>query len=269
MKNCMKIGFIGAGNMGGAIAIAAAKAVGGENLLIADLDTHKAADLAASIGAAVADGATVAATCDLIFLGVKPQVMETALTALAPTLTAREDRPVLVSMAAGLTVACIKQWGGGLPTIRIMPNTPVAVGEGMTLFTVCRDVTPEQKALFERCMAASGHLSELPESLIDAGCAVSGCGPAFAYLFIEALAAGGVEKGLSPEHSLQLAAQTVLGAAQMVLQTGRDPIALKDAVCSPGGATLQGVAALERGNLHETVISAVDAAYNRTLEMKK
>ena len=97
---------------------------------------------------------------------------------------------------------------------------------------------------------------------------MSGCGPAFAYLFIEALAAGGVEKGLSPEQSLQLAAQTVLGAAQMVLETGRDPIALKDAVCSPGGATLQGVAALDRGDLRGTVLSAVDAAYKRTLELK-
>ena len=265
----MKIGFIGAGNMGGALATAAAKAVGGANLLVADLDTQKAVDLAAAIGAVVSDGDTVAATCDYIFLGVKPQGMEAALTALRPALTAREKKPVLISMAAGLTVACIQDWSGGMPVIRIMPNTPVAVGEGMTLFTLSADVIGSQKAEFVAMMAASGRISELPESLIDAGCAVSGCGPAFAYLFIEALAAGGTEKGLDSALALELATQTVLGAAKMVQQTGRDPIALKDAVCSPGGATLQGVRALDEGGFRGVAMSAVDAAYQRTLEMKK
>lgn len=265
----MKIGFIGAGNMGGALATAAAKAVGGHNLLVADLDADKAAALATAIDAAVADGDAVAATCDYIFLGVKPQGMETALTALAPALAARESKPVLISMAAGLTVACIKEWSGGAPVIRIMPNTPVAVGEGMTLYTVCPDVTAAQKADFVAMMAASGRLSELPEALIDAGCAVSGCGPAFAYLFVEALAAGGAEKGLDPAQALEYAAQTVLGAAKMIQQTGRDPIALKDAVCSPGGATLQGVRALDEGGFRDLAMSAVDAAYKRTLEMKQ
>ena len=138
----------------------------------------------------------------------------------------------------------------------------------MTLYTATPEVSASQLEGFVQMMAQSGKLCQLPESLIDSGCAVSGCGPAFVYLFIEAMAAGGVEKGLSPEQSLQLAAQTVLGAAQMVLETGRDPIALKDAVCSPGGATLQGVAALDRGDLRGTVLSAVDAAYKRTLELK-
>ena len=265
----MTIGFIGAGNMGGALATAAARAVGGNNLLIADLDVEKAASLAAAIGAVATDSATVVAQSDYIFLGVKPQGMEAVLTALRPSLIARQPQPVLISMAAGLTVACIAQWSGGLPVIRIMPNTPVAVGEGMTLYTLSADVTAEQKADFLTFMGASGGLCELPESLIDSGCAVSGCGPAFAYLFIEALAAGGVEKGLDPALSLELAAQTVLGAAKMVQETGCDPIALKDAVCSPGGATLQGVRALDEGGFRAVSMSAVDAAYKRTLEMKK
>ena len=261
----MQIGFIGAGNMGGALATAAAKAVGGACLRIADANTEKAAALAAQIGATVADNATVAAQCDYIFLGVKPQMMKDMLTDLKPSLKADT---VLITMAAGLTTDQIRAWAGDLPVIRIMPNTPVAVGEGMTLYTATDDVAAEQLDGFVQMMAQSGKLCRLPESLIDSGCAVSGCGPAFAYLFIEALAAGGVEKGLSPAQSLQLAAQTVLGAAQMVLQTGRDPIALKDAVCSPGGATLQGVAALDRGDLRGTVLSAVDAAYKRTWELK-
>ena len=261
----MKIGFIGAGNMGGALATAAAKAVGGACLRIADANTEKAAALAAQIGATVVYNATVAAQCDYIFLGVKPQMMKDMLTDLKPSLQADA---VLITMAAGLTTDQIRAWAGDLPVIRIMPNTPVAVGEGMTLYTATDDVPAEQLDGFVQMMAQSGKLCRLPESLIDSGCAVSGCGPAFAYLFIEAMAAGGVEKGLSPEQSLQLAAQTVLGAAQMVLETGRDPIALKDAVCSPGGATLQGVAALDRGDLRGTVLSAVDAAYKRTLELK-
>lgn len=261
----MTVGFIGAGNMGGALATAAAKAVGGTCLLIADANTEKAAALAATLGAVATDNATVAAGCDYIFLGVKPQMMQAMLTDLKPHLSADT---VLITMAAGLTTDQIRTWAGDLPVIRIMPNTPVAVGEGMTLYAATPDVTAPQLDGFVAMMARSGKLCALPESLIDAGCAVSGCGPAFAYLFIEALTAGGEEKGLSREQSLQLAAQTVLGAARMVLETGRDPIALKDAVCSPGGATLQGVAALERGNLHETVISAVDAAYKRTLELK-
>ena len=138
----------------------------------------------------------------------------------------------------------------------------------MTLYAATPEVSAPQLDGFVAMMAQSGKLCALPESLIDSGCAVSGCGPAFAYLFIEAMAAGGVEKGLSREQSLQLAAQTVLGAAQMVLQTGRDPIALKDAVCSPGGATLQGVAVLERDDLKGIVTAAIDAAYKRTLELK-
>lgn len=265
----MTIGFIGAGNMGGALATAAAKAVGGNNLLIADVDTAKAAALAAAIGAATTDNEDVAANSDYIFLGVKPQMMEGVLTALRPALTSRETGPVLISMAAGLTVDCIAAWSGGLPVIRIMPNTPVAVGEGMTLYVPSDAVTAEQLDEFSAFMAASGKLCPLPESLIDAGCAVSGCGPAFAYMFTEALAAGGVDKGLDPALALELAAQTVLGAAKMIQQTGRDPKDLRDAVCSPGGATIQGVHALEDGGLRDLTISAVDAAYKRTLEMKK
>ena len=265
----MTIGFIGAGNMGGALATAAAKAVGGDNLLITDLDTEKAADLAAAIGATVTDSDRVAARCDFIFLGVKPQMMEGVLTALRPALTARVDKPVLISMAAGLSIACIKEWSGGLPVIRIMPNTPVAVGAGMILYTADDIVTAEQKAAFGACMAQAGRLDEIPEKLMDAGSCVASCGPAFAYLFIEALADGGVECGLPRAQALDYAAQTVLGAAQMVLQTRRHPGDLKDAVCSPGGTTIAGVHALEAGGFRSLAMDAVTAAYERTMELKK
>ena len=265
----MKIGFIGAGNMGGALAIAAAKAVGGECLLIADVNTEKAAALAAEIGATVVDNAAVAAQCDYIFLGVKPQMMQDVLAALHPLFAWRTGKPVLISMAAGLSVDAIRRWAGDLPVIRIMPNTPVAVGAGMILYTAHESVTDEQKAAFVRMMAAAGRLDEIPEKLIDAGSCVSGCGPAFAYLFIEALADGGVECGLPRAQALDYAAQTVLGAAEMVLQTRRHPGDLKDAVCSPGGTTIAGVHALEAGGFRLLAMDAVTAAYDRTLELKK
>lgn len=266
MKNCMQIGFIGAGNMGGALAIAAAKAVGGECLLIADANAEKAASLAAEIGAIATDNETVAAQCDYIFLGVKPQMMKDMLTALKPHLT---GNPVLITMAAGLTTEQIRGWAGDLPVIRIMPNTPVAVGAGMILYTTHASVTAEQKTAFTQMMAAAGRLDEIPEKLIDAGSCVSGCGPAFAYLFIEALADGGVECGLPRAQALDYAAQTVLGAAEMVLKTRRHPGDLKDAVCSPGGTTIAGVHALEAGGFRSLAMDAVTAAYERTRELKK
>ena len=257
----MIIGFIGAGNMGGALATAAAKAVGGACLRIADTNADKAASLAATLVAVVADNATVAAECDYIFLGVKPQMMQDMLTDLKPYLN---ENAVLITMAAA-----IREWAGDLPVIRIMPNTPVAVGAGMILYAADESVTAEQKAAFATMMARAGRLDEIPEKLMDAGSCVSGCGPAFAYLFIEALADGGVECGLPRAQALDYAAQTVLGAAEMVLQTRRHPGELKDAVCSPGGTTIAGVHALEAGGFRSLAMDAVTAAYDRTLELKK
>ncbi len=264
----MTIGFIGAGNMGGALATAVAKAVGGASILLADPCAEKTAALAAAIGATVSDNATVAQTCDMIFLGVKPQMMADVLATLP--LGNRAAKPVLISMAAGLSTAAIRQMAGvDAPIIRIMPNTPVAVGSGMILYTATADVTAAQKETFCGLLTAAGRLCAIDEARIDAASAVSGCGPAFVYLFIEALADGGVECGLPREQALALAAQTVYGAAQMVLDTGRHPADLKDAVCSPGGTTIAGVHALEDGAFRASAMGAVAAAYRRTLELKK
>ncbi len=262
----MTIGFIGAGNMGGALAAAVAKS--GESLLIADRDTAKAAALAETLGAATADNARVAAESDYIFLGVKPQVLPALLEELKPVLAARKAAPVLVSMAAGFATQRITAGlGAAYPLIRIMPNTPAMVGEGMILYTAVNSTTEAQTAAFCRCMAGAGRLCCLPEGLIDAGCAVSGCGPAYVYLFIEALADGGVECGLPRALAQELAAQTVLGSAKMVLETGSHPGVLKDAVCSPGGTTIAGVHALEQGGFRGTAMEAVLAAYRKTLAM--
>ena len=264
----MKIGFIGAGNMGGALATAVAKAIGGDSVLLADPCAEKVAALASQIGASVSDNATVTRDCDAIFLGVKPQMMAQVLATLP--LGERDTQPLLISMAAGLSTTAIRAMAGvDAPIIRIMPNTPVAVGQGMILYTATADVSAEQTQAFTAMLSAAGRLCEIDEARIDAASAVSGCGPAFVYLFIEALADGGVECGLPRAQALELAAQTALGAAEMVLATGRHPGDLKDAVCSPGGTTIAGVHALEDGAFRATAMGAVTAAYERTLELKK
>lgn len=260
-------GFIGTGNMGGALAAAACKM--DTAVLLADRDAEKAAALAAQCGCAAGDSVAVVRDCRFVFLGVKPQVLGGVLTELAPALLQRDD-VVLVSMAAGVTIESIGDYlGGKLPVIRIMPNTPAAIGEGMILYTVNDKVTAAEEAAFLKLMSAAGEFDRLPEMLIDAGSALSGCGPAFVYLFIEALADGGVECGLPRDKALRYAAQTVSGAAQMVQTDGRHPGALKDAVCSPGGSTIAGVHALEDGAFRGAVMGAVDAAFIRTKELGK
>lgn len=261
-------GFIGTGNMGGALAMAACKS--NTSVLLTDRDAAKAQTLAAKCGGRTGSTAEVAQQCRYIFLGVKPQVLGTVLQELKPLLEARDSRFVLVSMAAGVAIERIEALlGAAYPIIRIMPNTPAAIGEGMILYTTNEAVSTEEAEAFTQLMAAAGRFDRLPESLIDAGSALSGCGPAFVYLFIEALADGAVECGLPRERALQYAAQTVTGAAQMVLTDGRHPGALKDAVCSPGGSTIAGVHSLEEGAFRGVVMDAVQAAFARTKELGK
>ena len=225
----------------------------------------KAAALAAQLGCVADTVEQVAAKCDYIFLGVKPHMMEALLSPLSSVFAARTDSFVLVSMAAGLTIGDIQRMAGkAYPVIRIMPNTPVAVGSGVVMYDVTDNVTEEAKQLFCENLAAAGLLDPLPEKLMDAGSAVAGCGPAFAAMFLEALADGGVACGLPRDKAMRYAAATMAGAAQMYLQTHTHPGALKDAVCSPGGSTIQGVNALEQGAFRGTVMKAVLEAYEKT-----
>ncbi len=263
----LKIGFIGCGNMGGALACAAAKS--GNEIFLADFCKEKAEELAKTLSATATDNISIAKECDFIFLGVKPQVLSELLKELAPTLAERESRFLLVSMAAGVTTEKILSvLGADYPIIRIMPNTPVAVGGGMILYTLC-GATAEDEKTFLSFMAAAGRFDNLPETLIDAGSALSGCGPAFVCQFIEALADGGVSAGLPRDKALLYAAATLEGTAQLMLSTGKHPAELKDSVCSPGGSTIQGVRRLEQGAFRADVIDAVIAAYQRTKELGK
>ena len=267
-------GFIGVGNMGGALAAAACKT--DKSVLLVDGDAQKAATLAAKYdcfaarcGSIEEDNACVAGDCRFVFLGVKPQILGKVMAGIAPILRERDD-VVLVSMAAGVAIEKITAMvGKELPVIRIMPNTPAAIGQGMILYTANDLVTEADEADFLNLMKEAGAFDRLPEQLIDAGSALSGCGPAFVYLFIEALADGGVKCGLPRDKALCYAAQTVSGAAQMVLTDGRHPGALKDAVCSPGGSTIEGVHALEDGAFRGAVMDAVAAAFKRTKELGK
>ena len=263
-------GFIGAGNMGGALARAAAKAVAPEKITLADQMTEKAEALASQLGCKTADTAAVAANCDFIFLGVKPQVMGSMLHEIAPVLAGRKAGFVLVSMAAGVSICEIRAMAGGdYPVIRIMPNIPASVGGGVILYDTTENVTQEAVACFCEAMGHAGLVDRLPEKLIDAGSALSGCGPAFVSLFVEALADGAVACGLPRDKALAYAAQTVAGSATMLLETGMHPAVLKDAVCSPGGTTIMGVHALEQGGFRAAATDAVLSAYRRTLELGK
>lgn len=260
-------GFIGTGNMGGALARAARKKLPGENILLANRTAAKAETLAAELGCAAVDNAA-AAQADFVFLGVKPYLVAGLMEEISPVLSARTDRFVLVSMAAALTISDLRQRGcRDYPLIRIMPNTPSAIGEGVIFYT-CDGVTEAERQTFLEAMSGAGRLLPLDDHLMDAGSAVAGCGPAFVDLFLEAMADGGVACGLTRPMALECAAQTLIGAAKLMLETGTHPGALKDAVCSPSGATIQGVRALEKGGLRSAVMEAVIAAYEKSAQMK-
>ena len=259
-------GFIGIGNMGGAIAMAAAKAVDPAEILVSAQHPEKAAAFSAQYGTVPSDNKTIAREAKFVVLGVKPQYMDSVLRELKPILEVRTDC-VLVTMAAGLTMNAIScMVGGGYPVIRIMPNTPAKIGQGVILYDCNDRVLKEDVDEFLKAMAPAGMVDHLPEKLIDAGSAVSGCGPAFVSLFIEALADGGVACGLPRAKALEYAAQTVMGTAKLMLESGAHPGQMKDAVCSPGGTTIQGVRALERGGFRGDVMEAVIAAYEKNKE---
>lgn len=264
------IGFIGVGNMGGTLARAAIRAVGAENVLVSSRTLEKAQRFAPDTGCTAVMNTETAARAQVLFLGVKPQGMRSMLAEIAPVLQARSDRFVLVSMAAGLSLQQITDFSGGAyPILRIMPNTPAAVGEGMIPYCANELASSEDAAELCRILQPAGRLDPLPEHLIDAAGALSGCGPAFVYVFLEALADAAVACGMPRDKAIQYAAQTALGSAKLVLQTGTHPAALKDAVCSPAGSTIRGVHALEAGGFRAAAENAVLAAYERSMELGK
>lgn len=265
----MKIGFIGLGNMGASLAKAVLQVKTGDDLLLANRSQAKVDAFIADFGGQASSNDEIFAEADVIFLGVKPAQFSDLLTQYQTILEKRESL-LLISMAAGLT---LEKLASLIPSqhriIRIMPNTPVAIGQGVISYALSANSHPEDNDLFCQLLAKAGQLVEISDDLIDAATGLAGCGPAFVYLFIEALADAGVQTGLSREIALKMAAQTVVGAGQMVLESQQHPGVLKDQVCSPGGSTIAGVASLEEHAFRGTVMDAVNQAYKRTQELDK
>ncbi len=261
-----EFGFIGVGNMGGAIADAVCRTVPKGSVAVCDTDANKTGAFEKKYGAAVLSLEKIAASCRFLVFGVKPRVLPAVMKDVRPHL---DDSTVVVSMAAGISVSAIEAGLSRRPVVRIMPNTPCAVGRGLILYVPNDLVQEDDLSALLAGFAGAGTLTPIAEDKIDAASAVSGCGPAFAYLFVEALADAGVECGLARADAQKFAALMLEGSARMVLETGRHPGELKDAVCSPGGTTIAGVRALEEGGFRSSAMNAVRAAYIRTLELKK
>ena len=261
----MKYGFIGCGNMGGAIARALSRQT--TDIMIADPSPNARA-LAEELRAVYTDNETLVSSCDRVFLAVKPQMMKGMMAPLQPLFA--EKKPLLITIAAGLEIAQIQAFADcALPIIRIMPNTPVAIGKGMIQYCrnnlVADDILEDWLTDMQFC----GRLDALDEKLIDAAAALSGAGPAFMYMFIEALADGAVACGIPRAKAYEYAAATMAGSAELVLSSGQHPGALKDAVCSPGGSTIAGVRVLEEKGFRGAAMDCIIAACQRNKELGK
>ena len=265
----MKIGFIGLGNMGASLAKAVWKARNTDTILLSNLSQDKVDTFIASYGGQASSNEEIFAEADVIFLAVKPAQISTLLAEYQDILEKRESL-LLISMAAGIK---LEKLASLVPSqhrlIRMMPNTPVSIGQGVISYALSANCQVDDKEVFCQLLQHAGLLFEISEGLIDAATGLAGCGPAFVYLFIEALADAGVQTGLQRETALQMAAQTVLGAGQLVLESKQHPGVLKDQVCSPGGSTIAGVASLEAHAFRGIVMEAVNKAYKRTKKLGK
>jgi pyrroline-5-carboxylate reductase len=263
------IGLIGAGRMATALASGFVRAglVTPQQVIASDPSSEARAAFEREVPGAqiVVDNSPVVAHADMVWLAVKPQTMAAALASIRDSIG---PASLVVSIAAGVT---IERLAAGLPAgqriIRVMPNTPCLIGRGASAYSLGRQATRQDAELVGRLLAAVGAAFEVPETLLDAVTGLSGSGPAFVYTMIEALTQGGEDVGMPHELAAELACRTVVGAAEMVLQTGEAPAALRDRVTSPGGTTLAGLAALKEGHFHETVIAAVTAATRRSAEL--
>jgi len=264
-----QLGFIGVGNMGGTLAAVAGGSGFGSQTVVSDQNIAAAQTLRDHFHCTVAaSNEEVAQEAAYLFLGVKPQQMASVLEPLVPVLRARQDRFVLVSMAAGVSIAALQNMAGGrYPVLRILPNTACKVGKGMILVSPSAEVRAEEADYLQTVLAAAGRIDTVDEPLMDAAGTLTGCTGAWAYLFMEALSDGAVEIGVPRAKATAYAAQAVLGAAAMVLETGQHPGQLKDAVCSPNGTTIAGVHALEHAGLRAAAMDAMTAAFRRTKEL--
>jgi pyrroline-5-carboxylate reductase len=268
MAASLKIGFLGAGKMATALAqgFVNARLVKANQLLAADPFEAARKQFATATGAkTVASNLEVAKGASVLFIATKPDQVATALGEISPVFSAKH---LVISIAAGVTLAKLE---AALPVrarvVRVMPNTPALVGAGASGFALGKNATAADGELAKKLLSAVGVALQVKEALLDAVTGLSGSGPAYVYQFIEALSDGGVAAGLPRDVATKLAAQTVLGGAKMVLETGIHPGALKDQVTSPGGTTIEGIHELEKGKLRATVMSAVRAATDKSKKL--
>lgn len=265
----MKIGFIGAGNMGGAILKGALKSgyLSADEVAIFDLNQQLLDDWQQQYGVTIAQSnSALASSCEWIVLAVKPVFLEGVLKEIAPVASNKK----IISIAAGWSVEML---GSALAAaenvqlLRVMPNTPALVGAGLT--ALCEETTLDAEAFVwaQKLFATLGVVQIVPERLIDAVIAVSGSSPAYVFMFIDAMADAAVKLGMPRQMAIEAAAQAVMGSAKMVLDTHLHPAVLKDQVCSPAGTTIEAVQALEEGGMRAAVIKAMVTCANKNREM--
>ncbi|XP_034662404.1 pyrroline-5-carboxylate reductase [Drosophila subobscura] len=273
-----RIGFIGGGNMAFAIGsgLVSCGIVKPSQVLVSGPHIENLARWR-ELGAVTTDeNCEVLEHTDIVFICVKPHILGPCADQLKyrHVPSAKDANKLIVSVLAGTTLKTLEEKfdfidSSGLKVIRTMPNTSMQVGEGCTVYTGNSRVTHQDLEKVHLMLNALGLAQQVPEHMIDAVTGVAGCGPAFVYTIIEALADGGVKQGVPRAMALQFAAQTLLGAAKTVLITGKHPAVLRDEVCSPGGSTIVGVHELEKGNLRATLINAVEKATQRSAELGK
>ena len=265
-----KIGFIGAGNMASAIIGGLVNSIDAKNIFASDINADGLAALQSKFGIQTTqDNKELVSQCDVIVLSVKPQVMQQVLRPIADS--AQQKQPLIISIAAGLTSDTLLQWlGGNLAMVRVMPNTPALVGLGASGCFANAQVSAEQKAIVDQVFSAVGtHIWVDNEDDIHTVTAVSGSGPAYFFMFMEAMIAAGMKQGLSEEQAKLLTQQTALGAATMVINTGEQPSELRRKVTSPGGTTAEAIKTFEQQNLIGIVDEAMQACADRSVELAK
>ncbi len=264
------IGFIGAGNMGSAMigGICGSGLVTPEQIFVSAHSASTVEKINTAYGVRTTlNNVEVAATSDILFLAIKPYQFADVLPAIASSL---KEECIIVSVAAGQSIASIeKLLGANVKVVRTMPNTPALVGESMSALCCNANVTSEELALVKQLFECFGKAEVVSEYMIDAVIGVAGSSPAYVYMFIEAMADAAVADGMPRAMAYKFAAQSVFGAAKMVLETGKHPGELKDAVCSPGGTTIEAVAALEAGGFRDAVITAQRACVQKSKDMTK
>ena len=268
MSTELTIGFLGAGKMATALARGVVRAglITAQQVIASDPSEAARAAFAKEVGAkTTASNAEVAKSATVLVLAVKPDQVGGVLADIREEFTAHH---CLISIAAGVPLAKLEAGlGAGARLIRVMPNTPALVGASASAYALGKSARPEDGELAQKLFSAVGLAFQVKEALLDAVTGLSGSGPAYVYLFIEGLSDGGVAAGLPRDVATKLAAQTVLGSARMVLETGLHPGALKDMVTSPGGTTIEGLHELEKGKVRGTLISAVRAATEKSRKL--